>query len=410
MEAITIIYLALMFISLYMFSFFIILTFKNRDKLFSYPKMDKEYFISILIPVYNEEESIGETIKHVMKLEYPLDKFEVIVINDGSKDNTKNIVENLLEIYPNLKLLNKENSGKADSLNKGIEIANGELIAVVDSDSFPSNKSLKKLGGFFNNPKMGAVTSFVTVRNKDSNIFAKIQSLEYVLLGWSRKLLDFVDSVYVTNGPLSLYRKSFVLEVGGFDPKSITEDIDITWNMLNHGYKTGMCLDASVTTIVPNKFKLWFRQRTRWGLGGLQAISKYRSMFFRKGMFGAFVLPYVSFSIILSMFAFLFSSYLILRMILVKSLTTGYSIASNSSLLYLQDINLYPSVLIFYFLVLFSCSILYYSYILRKTDYYGRMNVKIFFNLLFYLLLYLTFYPLIWFVSIYRFIKKDHDW
>ena len=410
MGAITVIYLVLMFIALYMFSFFIMLTIRNRKELFSYPQPKKIYSITILIPAYNEEESIEDTIEHVINLDYPKNKLEVIVINDGSRDKTKNIIEKLRKKYSNLKLLDKENSGKADSLNQGIKIARGELIAVVDSDSFPSKESLKKLTGYFDDEKMGAVTSFVTVRNKDNNFFAKIQSLEYVLLGWARKLLDFVDSVYVTNGPLSLYRKKFVEEVGGFDRNTVTEDIDITWNLLAHDYKTAMCLDAKVSTITPNKIKPWFRQRTRWGLGGLQAIFKYKKMFLRKGMFGAFVLPFVSFSIIISIIAFLFSSYILLRSFLTRILVTSYSVANQAPLIILQNINLHPPVLLFYLIILFSCSIVYYNFILYEIEYEEKLTVKRFFNLVFYIIIYLSIYSIVWFNSIYRFAKKDYRW
>ena len=410
MEFVTIVYLAFMFVALYMFSFFIILTFRNRQSLFLYPSPNTNFFITVLIPAHNEEKSIESTINHVMQSDYPQNKLEVIVLNDGSSDNTSAIVKNLLKKYPGLKLIDKENSGKADSLNLGIKKAKGELIAVVDSDSFPAPESLKKLTGFFDNPKMGAVTSFVTVRNKNDNFFAKIQSLEYVILGWSRKLLDFVDSVYVTNGPLSLYRKSSIIEVGGFDKHTVTEDIDITWNLLNHDYKTAMCLDANVSTIAPSKFKSWFKQRTRWGLGGLQAIQKYKKMFFRKGMFGAFILPFVSLSIILSIATFIFSTYLILRTILAKILTLTYSVSTNSAVFTFQEINLYPSVIIFYFIVLFTLSICYSWYILKAIKYEENLNLKKFLSLLFYILVYLTLYPLVWFVSIYRFLKKDYKW
>lgn len=410
MEFVTIIYLAFMFVALYMFSFFIILTFRHRKELFLYPAPNKNFLITVLIPAYNEADSIETTINHVLQSDYPKEKLEVIVINDGSSDNTSNIVKQLLKKYSNLKLIDKQNSGKADSLNLGIQKAKGELIAVVDSDSFPAPESLKKLTGFFDNPKMSAVTSFVTVRNKNDNFFAKIQSLEYVILGWSRKLLDFVDSVYVTNGPLSLYRKSFVIEVGGFDKNTVTEDIDITWNLMNHNYKTGMCLDADVSTIAPSKFKPWFKQRTRWGLGGLQAIQKYKKMFFKRGMFGAFVLPFVSFSIILSLATFVFSTYLILKTILTKVLTMTYSVSTNSAIFTLQEINLYPSVILFYFVVLFTLSISYSWYILKSTKYEENLTLKKFLTLIFYILVYLTLYPLVWFTSIYRFLKKDYKW
>jgi len=410
LDTVTTVYLIFMFMSLYFFSFFIILTVKNRKQLFSYPKPNINYFISVLIPVFNEEESIEDTIKHVLQINYPKKKLEIIVINDGSTDNTEKIVKKLIKKYKQIRLINKKNSGKADSLNQGMEIARGELIAVVDSDSFPGKESLKKLTGFFSDPQMGAVTSFVKVRNKDKNFFAKIQSIEYMILGWSRKLLDFIDSVYVTNGPLSLYRKSFAEKVGGFDKNTVTEDIDITWNMLYHNYKTGMCLDTEVTTIVPIKFKEWFRQRTRWGLGGLQAISKYRKMFLKRGMFGMFVLPYVSLSIIISIFVFLFSSYILLKAILTKFLSTGYSIAISTNLFLWSDINLYPSIIIFYFVVLFTISTTYSWYVLTKTKYEKQLSIKKLFNILFYTLLYLSFYPTVWFASIYRFVIKDYKW
>jgi len=410
MDGITLVYLILIFIALYMFSFFLILTFRNRHKLFEYPGPKKVFFVSVLIPAYNEGENIEKTIKHVLELDYPKNKFEVIVLNDGSTDNTKKIVEQLMKKYKKLKLVNKKNSGKADSLNYGVKIAKGELIAVVDADSFPSKTSLKKLTGYFNDEKMGAVTSFVTVRNKDKHFFAKLQSLEYFLLGWSRKLLDFVESVYVTNGPLSLYRKKYILNVGGFDKNTVTEDIDITWNMMYHDYKTAMCLDARVSTVVPDKFIQWFRQRTRWGLGGLQAISKYKKMFFRKGMFGAFVLPFVSLSIIISIITFLFSTYLILKSVLTRVLITSYSISADSPIFLLQDINLHPPVLLFYLIFLFSLSIFYYNFILHETKYEEKLTLKRFFSLIFYMIVYLSIYPIVWFASIYRFAVKDVRW
>jgi len=409
-DVVTYVYLTFMFIALYMFSFFIILTFRNLPRLFSHPKPNKDFSVSVIIPAYNEEDSIEDTVRHVYDLDYPKKQLEVIVVNDGSTDRTAEIVRKLMAKYPGLRLIDKENSGKARSLNVAISQANGELIAVVDSDSFPSPGSLGKLTGFFNDPNMGAVTSFVKVRNQEHNFFAKLQAIEYLIMGWSRKLLDFVDSVYVTNGPLSLYRKKYILKVGGFDPNTVTEDIDITWNMLDHGLGTGMCLDADVTTVVPHKFKSWFRQRTRWGLGGLQAISKYRRMFFRKGMFGAFILPFVSFSIIMSIATFLFSTYLIFKFFLTRALTLSYSVATDSAIFTFQEINLYPSVIIFYFVVLFTLSMTYSWYILSKTRHFKGISIKRFFNLVFYLIVYLTIYPLVWFVSIYRFIKKDHRW
>jgi biofilm PGA synthesis N-glycosyltransferase PgaC len=87
---------------------------------------------------------------------------------------------------------------------------------------------------------------------------------------WGRKVLDYIDSVYVTNGPFSVYRKKFVQQVGGFDPKNMTEDIEITWNLLSKGYKTKMSYSTTVYTIVPSEIKQWIKQRVRWNVGGIK--------------------------------------------------------------------------------------------------------------------------------------------
>jgi len=399
-----------MFIALYMFSFFIILNIRNRKDIFSYPIATKEYFVTVLIPAHNEEDNISDTIEHVMNLDYPKNKLEVIVLNDGSTDKTKEIILKCMKKYPNLKLLDKNNSGKADSLNQGIKMAKGELIAVVDSDSFPSQDSLKKLTGYFDEEVMGAVTSFVTVRNPNTNYLTKIQDIEYLLLAWTRKLFDFMNSVFVTNGPLSLYRKEYLIKIGGFDTKTVTEDIDVTWNLLSYGYKTAMCLDARVSTVVPDKLKKYYHQRVRWGVGGLQAISKYKKTFLKKGIFGMFVYPFVSFSIFMSFFVLFFSLYLTIKSFSENLVVTGFSVYSGASIIHYENINFYPSVLLFYLAILFISTIIYYNYILKKIKYHEKLKIRTFFNLIFYILIYLSAYLLIWLPSLYRYIKKDNRW
>ncbi len=111
----------------------------------------------------------------------------MIVINDGSRDNTLEIAKRLQKKYPKLKILNKKNSGKADSLNKGLKFAKGELVAVVDSDSFPRKDALKKMVGFFEDPKVGAATCPILARNK-KRFFERLQAIEYAVIALTRKL------------------------------------------------------------------------------------------------------------------------------------------------------------------------------------------------------------------------------
>lgn len=410
MELVIAISFVLLFVTIYVMTFFVLVNVENRKTLFLYPKSKKKYSVSVVVPCYNEEKSVKLTVEHILNSNYPKDKLEVIIANDGSKDDTLKVARELEKKYPNVRVLDKPNSGKADTLNSAIRMARGELVAVVDADSFPEKDSIKKMVGYFDDPKMGAVTSFVFVRNKNHNFLTYIQSIEYVVMGWLRKLLDYVDSVYVTNGPLSLYRKDFLKKVGGFDKKSITEDIEVTWNLLFHKYKTAMCLDARVDTLAPTKVKAWTRQRVRWGVGGIQALVKYKKTFFKEGIFGAFILPYVSFSIFLSIFIFFFSLYLFIKSLIVNAVRFGYSYAINSSIIKIGHFSFIPSVLFFFMAIMFIFSMAYYLYIIYQTKYETKINLKKFFSIIFYTTAYLMLYPFVWIISFWRIFKRDYRW
>jgi len=407
MEALTVIFLIFLFLAIYFFSFFIVILAHNHSRVFYYPKPKKKYSVSFLIPAYNEGRTIKDTIQAIYNSSYSLK--EVIVINDGSKDNTIKVVKGLFKQYKSLKLINKENSGKADSLNQGIKMAKGELVAVVDADSYPSTDAVEKMVGFFNEKNVGAVTSCVFLKNAKT-FFEKIQEMEYIALAWTRKLFDFVESVYVTNGPLSIYRKGVLKKIGGFDVNSITEDIELTWHILSEGYKTKMSLASVVYTSVPNKLKLWWRQRVRWGIGGIETIFKYKRFFFRKGMFGMFIMPFVSLTIFLSIFGFIFGAYLIYRQIVSKTVYLGYSVSLESTILRPENMNFSPTIILIMIAILFVLSFSYTSYIYLRMGQKHILKARKVFNRLFYMIIYLTLYPVVWFDAIYRIIKKDRKW
>ncbi len=401
------IYLTYMFVALYMTSFFILLYFKNRKKLFYYPKSRKSYSLTIIIPAYNEEKSIESTVKKVLESDYK-NLIEVIVVDDGSEDNTKKIVKKLASMYRRVRLLNKKNTGKADSINKAIEKARGELIGVMDADSYPRKEAIRKMIGFFNDRKVGVVTSAILVKNR-KRFIEKLQAIEYAVIAWTRKLLEFVDSVYVTPGPLSIYRKDIVKKIRGFDTENLTEDIEITWRLAYYGYKRKMCIASKVYTVVPSKVRQWFKQRVRWNMGGFQTINKYKKTFLKRGMLGCFILPFFVISLFLGVvglgiFAYVFIS----RFILVRFITE-YRIVSDSSLLSLDDLAVTPTVLNVFGIFLFLTSLVYT--LLAQ----GIMKEKAFKkgNLLYmpvYLVFYLMCYPFIIPIAIYKVLRKDISW
>ncbi len=397
-------YVFLFFFGIFFIMIFVLIHYRNYKRLFFSPEATKKYSVSFLVPAYNEEGSIEETIKALAEIDYPAEKKEIIIINDGSKDRTKEISLELAKKYNNVFLLDKKNSGKANSLNEALKKASGELIAVVDADSYPNKDSLLKMVGHFDDPRVAAVTSRVLVKNK-KNWLGKFQVMDYSIIAWTRKLLDFVDSVYVTNGPLSIYRKEVVMKLGGFDPKNLTEDIEITWHILNEGYQTRMSYDAIVYTTVPEDLKMWVKQRVRWNLGGIQTVRKYWRTMFKKGVFGYFVIPYVTSSFIFAIIGFLlFSRYLWIKGN-YQFISIYYAFKGYEFWEYLEY-SISFTLLLFLGILFFCLAIFHYKTGFINSETGNKSVIKIVSYSFFYRALYII--PLI--IALYKLARGDLRW
>lgn len=283
-------YLFLLFalVSLYFLVFFLLLFFRNRRDLA--PSPTEPTFlpsVSIIVPAYNEADNIVETVASLKALNYPTDKLEILVVDDGSTDGTGDLAEKT-----GVRVIRKENGGKASAINLGVLNSSGEIVGVVDADSCPDTDALINAVSFFSDPKVAAVTTKIMVKDK-RNLLQRLQDIEYYFIAWQRKLLEYLDCVAVTPGPLSLYRRDVLMKIGGFDTSVITEDIEVAWRLLKEGYSIRMSLQSNVYTNAPEKLREWWRQRIRWYVGGIQTASKYRSCLFRRqyGLFGLFVVP-----------------------------------------------------------------------------------------------------------------------
>ena len=399
-----------MFIGLYMTSLLLIIYFRNRDKIYYYPKGKIEP-VSIVVPCHNAGENIGKTIESLLNLNYPKNMIEIIVVDDKSKDNSVEVARSYARKYSNVRVIvNKRNSGgAAEPTNLGIKAAKYDYIAVADDDSTPDRDALLKMIGFLQeDATVGGVTCAVLAR-EPKTFMQKLQAIEYAVIAWSRKLLDFVDAVYVTPGPFALYKKKVLIGVGMFDTKNMTQDIEIVWRMLSHGYKARMCLATSVYSETPTKFSKWFNQRIRWNIGGKQCVWKYRSIFFRRGMLGAFIVPFFTLSMFLGLFGMGLFAYLAAKRLIVEYASTKYALYANSSVFHLQDLSFSPSVLNFFGAALFFLGIFFTIFGLRivklKKSHWGNI-----FNFLFYSLVYLTVYPLLLLVSSYRMLRGNYKW
>ncbi len=292
MEIVHIINYFAWFIFVFIAVVWILVLLQNREK---YPRnvsrLKKLPSVSVLIPAYNEEDTLDKTINSVLAMDYPKGLLEVIVINDCSADRTKATAK---KFGARIKLLsNSENRGKAYSLNRGIGEAKGELIACLDADSVVEKDIAKKMVGYFEDKKIGAVTPALGVY-RTRNFLEKIQHVEYLLNVFLRKTLAIMDAVHVTPGVFTLYRKDILKEVGGFEEGNLTEDMEIALKIHKAGYKIENNMNAKSYTYCPDKWKSLFNQRIRWYRGAIKNSIKYRHMFFnpKYGNLGMFLLPF----------------------------------------------------------------------------------------------------------------------
>jgi cellulose synthase/poly-beta-1,6-N-acetylglucosamine synthase-like glycosyltransferase len=246
--------------------------------------------VTVIMPSFNTRDTIFHAIDACKRMDYP-GKFDIMVIDDGSIDGSYE----QLEKTPGITLIrNEKNRGKASALNYAIGKAKGEIVACIDSDTYPAKDCLtKSVKHFFEDEKIASVVVFVCV-NKPKTLLQRIQEIEYwISFGFFFRTIASIDGLYVTPGPTALYRKSVFDKIGGFDEKNLTEDMEIALRMQRHGFKIRACHETSVLTEVPGSLYKLYRQRLRWYRGGVMNVLKYIDMFFNPkfGEFGLFILP-----------------------------------------------------------------------------------------------------------------------
>lgn len=291
MQFATIIYLIILFTLNYFTIFHLILWFEVKNKLKRKPLDDKELpYVSILVPTFNEERFIAKSLEKLLSIDYPKGKYEVLVIDDGSTDRTYEIAKKYES--KNVRIFKKKNTGKASSMNFGIKRTRYEYVAVMDADSFLQRNALRQCMAYFDEEDVAAVTSHILVK-KRVTLWEKLQHAEYMIVSIMRKAQEHLNLISVTPGPLSVYNKKILIKVGGFDEKNLVEDVEIDWRLLKNGYKVKMAFDAIVHSLYPDNFKWWWKQRTRWTIGGIQTFSKYFKYIFDKKShsLGRFIVP-----------------------------------------------------------------------------------------------------------------------
>lgn len=254
------------------------------------PLKDEECpFISVLVPAHNEEKVIYNTVKALLQFNYPKDKFEVIVINDNSSDNTKGELERAKKDCNanNLIIINTDKitggKGKSNALNLAYARAKGEYIAVYDADNTAEPDALRYLATkAMSNKKYGAVIGKFRTRNRNSNLltrFINIETLSYQWVAQAGRWQTFgLCSIPGTN---FIVKKEVVEKIGGWDPKAICEDTEISFRIYHLGYKIAFMPKAVTWQQEPETLKVWFKQRTRWCKGNMYVMAKFIKNIFK---------------------------------------------------------------------------------------------------------------------------------
>ncbi len=282
----------------------------------------KKPFVSIIVPCYNEEKVLKASLESLMKLSYA--KYEILVIDDGSSDDTYLMAKNMEFNHGDIRLkaYTKPNGGKANALNFGIQKARGELFLAVDADSKLSPESLDLMVEYFEDEKIAAVAGSVYVTNTD-NLWTKLQALEYIQgLNLVRNGQAYFKLVNIIPGPIGMFRKEAVQKIGMYKDDTFAEDCDLTLRLIEAGYNIDYEIDAISYTEAPESLLDLLKQRYRWTRGILQAILKHkRKLFaFYSDFSIAMVLWYMLFEAIFWPIASIFANIFIIWI----SLASGY--------------------------------------------------------------------------------------
>ena len=249
--------------------------------------------VSVIIPAFNEEKVIARTIKDILVSSFR--DLEIIVVDDGSQDNTSSIVHEQFGSESEVRLIRIPNGGKANALNTGLANAHGDIVVALDADTQFDRNTISRLVRWFSNPEVGAVAGNAKVGNRISMI-TRWQALEYIVAqNLERRALSALGTFTVVPGAVGAWRRSALTELGGFPPDTVAEDQDLTIELQKAGYRVLFDDSAIAWTEAPATFGGLAKQRFRWAYGTLQCLWKHRRITFnpRYGTLGLFALPQV---------------------------------------------------------------------------------------------------------------------
>ncbi|WP_276479844.1 polysaccharide deacetylase family protein [Paraflavitalea pollutisoli] len=242
--------------------------------------------VSIIVPAYNEAINAVKTIETLLQQDYP--HFDILFVDDGSKDKTFEIVSAAFAGNERVRVLTKPNGGKASALNYGLSQTTRAFVICIDADTQLKQDAVSQLMRKFEVPEtagntvrlIGAVAGNVKVGN-ENNMLTRWQSIEYTTAqNFDRRAFDLINGITVVPGAIGAFRKAAIEEAGGFTTDTLAEDCDLTIRILRSGYHVVNCPEAIAVTEAPETLKQFMKQRFRWSYGVMQAFWKNRDACF----------------------------------------------------------------------------------------------------------------------------------
>lgn len=300
--------------------------------------------VAVIVPCYNEAGTVGGTVESLLMLDYPSDKLEIVLVNDGSTDGTREVMDRYAA-HPQITVIHQANGGKHTALNAGIAATSAEFIGCLDADSFVDPAALREIIPCFDDPQVAATTGAMSI-HKPQSLVQHMQNAEYTFGITTRHAIASVNGLYVTPGPFSFYRRSVLDELGSFRHGHQTEDMEMALRIQRAGYRIENAPRARVYTKGPHTIPALIKQRVRWTSGFLRnVLGDYRDLVFsyKHGTLGILILPTALLAVVSGITLFLFA---LTRM--ASDLITTIQIRSGVPLSYTLAPSL-PSFDLFYF-------------------------------------------------------------
>lgn len=403
----------LSFLSVYVQVFFLVTFLESKKKIVirSEPITLKRYpSVTIIVPCYNEEKTIYGTIRSLLNLDYPKNKLKIIIVDDGSKDNTWNLIQRFKK-NSQIEVHRKENGGKHTAMNFALQYVTTELVGGLDADSFVDSEALKRIATYFEDKETMAVAPSIIV-HEPTNILQRAQKAEYDMAVYNKKMLGFAGGIHVTPGPFSIFRKKVFDDLGPYRKAHNTEDQEIALRMQEAGYKIDHCPDAYVYTVSPDTIMKLYRQRLRWIYGFIKNAIDYRRLIFKKkyGTVALFTLPSGIISVLSVIFLFSFLIYNLFNFVsrkIIQYQTIGFKFSFGSYFSNFEWFFIDTKAIVFISFVLYGMVIM--ALLLGRKMAEGRARVSL--DILYFMVIYGVVAPFWLLRAIYNaIVSKESSW